>query len=157
MLQVPNPLQPRCVQPLTLQATIEKYYTEGVIRKLSPEETQRTRFWIPVFGRPKKDGGTRLITDLRELNKCMEIPHHRPDSWKTVMRTVEDKDMKWGLTLDMHSYFHHLELHPKLQRWMRFKVNDVAYQVQGMPFGWTGSPWWSHKMAQPVRAWLNEH
>ena len=156
LLQIPEPLPPRCVQPASLQPTIEKYVKEGVIRKMTNEGTERTKFWVPVFGRSKNDGGTRLITDLRTLNKCMEIPRHRPESWKSVLRTVEEAHLKWAITLDMSAYFHHLEINKKTQRWMRFKVNNMAYQIQAMPFGWSGSPWWSHKMAQPIRTWLNQ-
>ena len=155
--QIPEPQLPRCVQPETLQPTLDKYLKEGVIRKMTTEETLRTRFWVPIFGRPKKEGGIRLITDLRKLNQCMEIPHHRPESWKTVMETVKEDSLTWGITMDMSSYFHHLEMHHKSQRWMRFQANQVAYQIQAMPFGWSGSPWWSHKMAQPIRAWMNKN
>ena len=157
LLKIPDPLAPRCVQPQSLQNTIQKYAEEQGIRKMTTEETQRTKFWVPIFGRPKKEGGTRLITDLRNLNQCMDIPHHRPESWKTVLRTLEDKSLKWGITLDMSSYFHHLSIDKKTQRWMRFQIEGVAYQIQAMPFGWSGSPWWSHKMAQPIRAWLNQN
>ena len=39
---------------------------------------------------------------------------------------------------------------------MRIKVGWEAYQLQGMPFGWGLSPWWSQKMTRPIRAWLHQ-
>ena len=55
------------------------------------------------------------------------------------------------ITLDLKGYFHHLALHPQTQRWMRFWYNQQGYQIVGMPFGWSMSPFWAHRLAQPIR------
>ena len=136
--------------------TIGEYLDSGVITKLSPEELHRTRSWVPVFPRPKKDSQKiRLITDLRDLNTCHQVPRHRPETWKTLLQTLQQGEYAWACTLDLHNWFHHLEMHPKMGRWMRIKVGGQAYQL--MPFGWAMSPWWSQKMCKPIRAWLHTH
>ena len=58
--------------------------------------------------------------------------------------------------MDLKSWFHHLQMAPTMRRWMRFRVGEKAFEVVGMPFGWSMSPWWSTKLAKPIRAWLND-
>jgi hypothetical protein len=155
--QIPPPtirLPP--VDPQQAQPVIDEYLEIGAIRKLTQAETTRTQNWVPIFLRPKKDGGVRLITDLRELNKCTETPHHKVETWNSVLETLKDRENQWGITLDLKGYFHHLMVESHTQRWMRFKVGQQGYQILAMPFGWSLSPIWAHKLAQPIRAWLNE-
>ena len=117
---------------------------------------QRTGYWVPIFPREKADGGEcRLITNFRELNKHMSVPHHRAENWKNVLRVLKQGDLQWGIVLDMKSWFHNLSIHKKLGRWMRFSHLGRYYQIVGMPFGWSASPWWSAKLAKPIRAWLH--
>ena len=98
----------------------------------------------------------RLITDLRLLNACHQVPKHKTETWQHVLQVTSDPKLKWGLTLDLKSYYHHLQLHPNIKRWMRFKVSAVAYQVEAMPFGWALAPWWANKFNKPIRTWMNQ-
>jgi hypothetical protein len=140
----------------SLMQTIGEYLAAGVIRPLTEEEEQRTRFWTPTFGREKKDSHkVRLITDLRLLNACHQVPKHKAETWQTVLQTVSNNKLRWGVTLDLKSYYHHLRLHPDMQRWMRIKVMNTSYQIVAMPFGWALAPWWANKFSKPIKAWLN--
>jgi hypothetical protein len=140
-----------------LTATIGEYLADGVITKLTEQQTQNTRYWIPIFGRQKKDSGKlRLITDMRDLNACHNIEHHRPQNWKQVVQLASEKKHQWGITLDLKGYFHHLAIHKATKRWMRFMYNNQGYQVEAMPFGWSLSPFWSNRLAKPIRALLND-
>jgi hypothetical protein len=139
-----------------LGPTIQTYLEMGVIRPLEDKVVQRTGYWVPIFPREKADGGEcRLITNFRELNKHMSVPHHRAENWKNVLRVLKQGDLRWGIVLDMKSWFHNLSIHKKLGRWMRFSHLGRHYQLVGMPFGWSASPWWSAKLAKPIRAWLH--
>eukprot|EP00667_Euglena_gracilis_P015354 EG_transcript_15985 len=79
-----------------------------------------------------------------------------------MISTLQQQDpetktpVQWGMTLDIKNFFHHLQIHPKLQRWMRFQVGNRGFQIQALPFGWALSPWWAQKLTKPIRAWLNE-
>ena len=140
----------------SLMTTIGEYLAAGVIRPLTGAEEARTRFWIPTFGREKKDSHkVRLITDLRQLNTCHQVHKHKAETWQNVLQTVSNKKLRWGVTLDIKSYYHHLQLHLDIQRWMRIKVQNKAYQMVAMPFGWALAPWWANKFSKPIRAWLN--
>ena len=39
---------------------------------------------------------------------------------------------------------------------MRFKLGNNAYQIVGMPFGWSLSPWWATKLSKPIRSWMGQ-
>ena len=139
-----------------MQETIGEYLASGAIRSLTPSEIKRTKFWIPIFTRPKKDSAKlRLITDLRILNLCHQNPHHKAENWKNVVETISDPRWSWALTLDLKSFFHHLQMGGKMQRWMRFKIGAQGYQICAMPFGWSQAPYWAHRLARPIRSWLN--
>ena len=139
MDRIPQPQLPRKTPTVfveSLTKTIGEYCTEQALRRLSPAETARTKFWIQIFGRPKKDSPkVRLITDLRPVNVCHTTPKHKADTWADVLRVLENPKNRWGITLDLKSWYHHLQVHPKTQRWMRFLHQGVGYQVQAIPFG----------------------
>lgn len=138
-----------------MENAIGEYLKNNTVRPLNKAEAERTQIWTPVFPRPKKNSEkVRVITDLRALNSCHHIPKHKQETWKSVQTLLQDKKLKWGLTLDLKNFYHHLQMHPKMQRWMRFKMGTTGYQILGMPFGWALSPWWANKFIKPIRSWL---
>ena len=159
MHQAPLPKSPRHTPTdhyHETMATLQDYLRSNVIRPLTQAEIERTRYWVPAFPRPKKDSPKiRLITDLRDLNSCHQVPRHRAETWKTLLTTLQDQTLTWGITLDLQNFFHHLQVHPRIQRWMRICIHSQHYQLLGMPFGWAMSPWWSNKLTKPIRSWLN--
>ena len=154
----PAPKEPRAPPPdPQLMTTIGEYLEQGVMRKLTSAEMQRTRFWIPIFAIPKKGtDAIRVITDMRDLNACHDVQKHRAENWTQVLQVLNDRRWAWAITLDLKSWFHHLAMHPKMQRWMRIRVGNQGYQILGMPFGWSMSPYWAHRLARPVREWLHQ-
>ena len=79
-----------------IQTITGEYLQRGVLRKLTDAESQRTKTWTPVFGRPKKfSDKVRLITDLRELNRHHQVPKHRPTTWREVLHTISKEHLQW--------------------------------------------------------------
>ena len=161
--QIPGPSKNKKLQCTTpqhleqLTRTIGEYCQTGAIRKLTSDEQARTKTWVPIFPRLKKDSGKiRIITDLRELNQCHGTPKHKPDNWKTVLNKINNRKLQWAIKLDLKGYYHHLKLHPNTQRWMRIQINNQGYQLIAMPFGWSLSPFWANKLAKPIKRWLNQ-
>lgn len=156
--RIPQKLPPRKAPVSEAVAqTIREYSDTGVICKISKEIEARTHTWTPVFPREKRGSNkVRIITDLRALNAAHKVPRFKTDNWSTVVEVLKQHDLAWGVTLDLKSFFHHLEVSPKIRRWMRFKIGEQAWEIRGMPFGWACSPWWAHKLARPIQAKLNE-
>jgi hypothetical protein len=136
---------------------MEEDLQAGAVRELSKEEAERTRDWVPIFSRPKSDNPDkhRLIINLTDLNSCADAPKFKADTWKTILSTLREGNLTWGITIDLKSWFHHLGMHPASQRWMRMRAGDRAFQCVAMPFGWSASPWWSNKLSKPIRSHFN--
>jgi len=88
---------------------------------------------------------------LRALNTCHHIQPHHPQTWRQVLDLLQNRDLQWAVTIDLRGYYHHLGIHPATSRWMRFQYNKQGYQFLAMPFGWSLSPFWAHRLAQPIR------
>mmetsp|Transcript_79786 Transcript_79786/g.140798 ORF Transcript_79786/g.140798 Transcript_79786/m.140798 type:complete len:88 (-) Transcript_79786:2484-2747(-) len=83
-----------------------------------------TRYWLPVFGEPKKDRGLRLLTNLRALNKCFSNDNFKMECWTDLQKVLEDTSLQYEMTLrlDLKLWFHHLEIHLASRRWIHFKL-----------------------------------
>lgn len=158
--QPPKPLKGALLQQSACcDEIINDYLKNGAIKELTEQEKSRTKSWTPIFLRAKQDDKNkfRLITDMRNINKCAATPKHKQEKWTDVVNMLQDKTLLWGITLDLKDWFHNLSMHPKTQRWMRFQYNNKAYQIIEMPFGWTLAPWWSTKLSKPIRSWLHDN
>jgi hypothetical protein len=158
------PLQRRPTAPrrpqltLTAEQAILKEMKDlvrsGAARPLSAAESARTESWTPCFQVPKRTGGTRLIMDLRLLNKNLTVPKFRADTWKTVESVLSNESLRWAVVIDFTGWFHHLSLAETAGRWVRVSAAGSSFQVVGLPFGLSASPFWAQRLARPVIAHL---
>ena len=92
-------------------------------------------------------GGSKANTILdthlwkREKRQPQDQTHHRPQTaqqlppskkaqGRNLAKCTSDTKLRWGVTLDLKSYYHHLGLHPDIQRWMRICIQDTAYEME---------------------------
>ena len=156
---IPKP-QDRMIKPEDIEVVrtcVKEYLEQGAVVPLDNAQMVQTKYWVPIFTRAKKDSGKqRLITDLRLLNVCSQPRSHKTQSWPQVMQVLRDNNLSWGVKIDLKNWFHHLGVHQSTKRWLRFKVDQIGYQVAAMPFGWSMSPWWANKLSKPLQAWMNK-
>lgn len=89
----PSDIPPK--QPLKLQAAIQEYIQQGVIKPLPKEVEARTHHWVPIFPVDKRDSDkVRLITDFRALNMQCRVPKFRAECWRTLLQTLQDPTLK---------------------------------------------------------------
>jgi hypothetical protein len=69
-----------------------------------------------VFGEPRKDESLRLINNFKGLNKCFSNNKFNMDNWTTLRNALRNRALRYGLTLDLKSWFHHLAVHPANRR-----------------------------------------
>ena len=151
----PQDRQPPPAQEDALLKHFLDLESKGLLKPLGPEVVNRTKCWTPSFLVPKKNGGERLISDLRGLNDALPRPRHRPDNWGNVVSLLQNgPELLWGVTLDLKDFFHHVPLHPRARRWMRVRSGVQAWEFQALPFGWAWSPYWAHRLAQPILGWM---
>ena len=89
---------PQRVDPL-VEPLVQDLVNKGVLLELSKAQTDRTKVWTPLFATSKKDGGHRLITDLRNLNSCIKTPKFKQDSWATVVELLTSHQPAWAFKL----------------------------------------------------------
>lgn len=148
-----TPSVPHCVnnQDEWAQKISQEMVSKGVVRVLSTEEVKKTHFWTPVKAIPKKSGGMRLITDLRNLNKVLTPQKSfKMEDWKSVLEVLASHNYSHGATLDLKDYFHHLSLHKRSRRLVRWKCGNVGYEALGLPFGLACSPYWTARLSKPL-------
>lgn len=139
-----------------LQSIIKDCVAAETVAPLQTKHARRTKHWIPMSVIRKRLGGSRLISQFCATNDCFEVPKFRPNSWATVVDLLKNPEYQYGVTLDMKSWFHHLQLSRKAQRWARFKVGSEPFVMKGMPFGLKSSPYWAHRLSQPVTQWMRD-
>lgn len=87
----PNQTKP----PYSVMFTdVEKVAIDNEIIKLrqknviEPSFDEIGQFVSPIFVRPKKDGGFRLILDLSELNKNVQYHHFKMDTLQSALQLI---------------------------------------------------------------------
>ena len=109
---VPEPLH----QSILLTNVVNQYVQEGAFRHLPKEKTSSTKYWVPVFGEPKKDESLRLINNFKGLSKWFSNNKCDMDNGTTLRNALRNQALRCGLTLDLKSWFHHLTVHPANRR-----------------------------------------
>ena len=137
-----------------LAPTVQQYLDQGAVRPLTVEETLRTKYWVPLLGKEKPQGGWRLITALCGVNRHLDTPSFKADTWQTVTDLLANPELHYAVKLDVKDAFFHYGLHPSAGRWARFRLNGVGYQFLEMPFGIQSGPYWCQQMFSQVLAHL---
>ena len=87
----------------------EHYLSTGAIKQL----TEAPKHCCSAFLVPKKDGGFRLVVDLRPINKyfpTMSTTYETLNWLKHVPHKVV-----FGASLDLQDGYHHVRLHPLIR------------------------------------------
>jgi len=88
---------------------------------------------------PKKDGGFRLVVDLRHINEHFKV---KPCKFETL-RTLENlvRPGNWFFSVDLKDGYYHVGVHPSYQRYVTTTINGSMYHFVGLPFGLQTAPY----------------
>ena len=116
------------------------------------EMSLEQQFVSRAFLVPKKDGGWRLIVDLRWLNS------------HCVQRTVQYETLKslrryalrnaWMVSFDLQDGYYHLAIREQDRKYFTFCVGGECFRCVGLPMGWNASPRVFTKLMRPMVAAL---
>ncbi|KAA6402542.1 MAG: putative reverse transcriptase, partial [Streblomastix strix] len=91
------------------------------------------KLFSPTFCIPKRDGSYRKILDARVINELIKKIHFKMISPFDVQQALL-KD-SYLTSSDIKSAFNHITVHPSLQPYLGFQVEDRSFVYIGMPFG----------------------
>lgn len=86
----------------------------------------------------KTSGGFRLVLDLKFVNLHFEFPKVKFENL-SVLRYAPTTTTH-AISVDISDAYHHLRIHPALEKYFQFKIDGRFYQAIGLPFGWSPAP-----------------
>ena len=109
---------------------VEDMLNNGIIRMSWPEVDE---FVSPIFPVPKKDGTTRVILNLKEINTYIEYLHFKMDNIFTVLRCVTKNC--YMAAIDLQHAYYSVKIDEDYQKYLKFYWKDTLYQYTCYPNG----------------------
>ncbi|XP_064482803.1 uncharacterized protein LOC135395635 [Ornithodoros turicata] len=134
-------------QSLLVKQEIDLLLSKGAI---SPTARENVKFLSPIFLVPKKDGGSRPVLNLRNLNRFIRYEHFKMEGWHTVKSLIHQNDF---LTrIDLQDAYLSVPIHAEHRPLLCFEWGPQCYQWNVLPFGLSSAPRVFTKLLKPVVA-----
>jgi len=116
-----------------LRAMLEKLLDIGVVVPATD-----TRFISRSRLEPKRDGGFRLIVDLRHVNSHLV---NMPCSYETLadLQSIIRPD-DWMISMDLEQGYYHVGIHAQHQRFITTEIDGQVVSFTALPFGLSTAP-----------------
>jgi hypothetical protein len=101
---------------------------------------------------PKKDGGHRLVVDLRHVNKHLAEQSCKFETLRDLQHVIRAQD--WMISCDLENGYYHVPIHPQHRRYLTTTINGTVVQFNALPFGLSTAPRVFTKFMRPVVAHL---
>lgn len=118
------------VEEHIIQLEIEKLLKKGVIKESYHEKIE---FVSPIFITPKSDGGTRLILNLKKLNKSIKYEHFKMSTINSVLNMVSQNC--YMSKIDLKDAYYSVKIDEDFQKYLKFSFKDKLYQYTCFPNG----------------------
>ena len=108
----------------------------------------------PIFLRPKKDGGYRLVLNLKELNTHIPYKHFKMENFEQALGLVQEGD--YLASVDLRHAYYSVRIASEQQDFLCFLWDDTVYRFTCLPNGISEGPRIFTKLMKPVFAALRE-
>ena len=102
---------------------IDKLLIKGVI---SETTHCRSEYISTIFVPPKKDGGHRLILNLKSLNEHVEYHHFKMDTLQSEIRLMTPN--RYMASVDLRDAYYSMPIHIDDQKYLRFSWKGRLFQ-----------------------------
>ena len=132
-----------------IDVEIQKLHEKGVIEHSVHENHQ---YISPIFTRPKKDGGTRMILDLSQLNQNLQKNHFKMDTFSTAIQFVSQNS--YMASIDLRDAYYSVPIAKAHRKFLKFTWKNQLWQYKALPNGLSTAPRLFTKILKPVFAHL---
>ena len=133
-----------------LAKEIESLVSKNVLRACNHTLGE---FISPIFTVPKKDGGVRLILNLKKFNSFVENYHFKMDNIKTILELITPNC--WMAVVDLKDAYYSVPVHPKFRKYLRFIYEGQLYEYTVFPNGLCICPRKFTKLMKPILAHIH--
>ena len=124
---------------------------KNAIEKIRNNRSQG--FYSNVFLVPKKNGTWRPVINLSALNQFLSIPTFKMESSQTISAAIRPGD--WATSIDLTDGYFHVPIARFFRKYLRFVINNVAYQFRALPFGLSTAPLVFTRLLQPLAIYVH--
>ena len=130
---------------------VHKLLSKDIIMASQHEEGE---YISPIFLVDKKDGGKRLILNLKGLNEYIEYHHFKMHTILHILRLVTPNCFM--AVIDIQDAYYSVPIDSKFQKYLKFFWVATLYQFCVFPNGLAPAPRYFTKLMKPVTATLRE-
>ena len=138
-----------CLERKAARDHIRSLLTKKAIVRSTASEND---FISSVFLVPKKDGGFRMILNLKEFNKYAQKIHFKMETLQHILYLVSEDCFMTGI--DLIDAFLTVPMDLSSCQLFKFRFEGQVYMYICLPFGFTDSPRVFTKILKPVIAKL---
>ena len=122
-----------------MNSKIPQMIENGTIREVTSQREKKGRQWISnVFLRPKKEGGFRMILNLKPLNQKLKYQKFKMNTIQDVMKMLS-RNMVMALIVLTEAYFHLPIFHDHIP-FLHFMWEEKMYEYCVLPNGLCSGP-----------------
>ncbi len=131
----------------SLDEALTTFETMGIVEQC---EDSDDGFYSTVFPVKKPDNSSRVILNLKNLNKHVEHKHFKMDTIREAVRLLR-KDCKMASVDFKHAYYS-VTIARKFRKFFRFRWQGKHFQFTCLPQGYSDAPRIFTKLLKPIFA-----
>ena len=134
-----------------IDSEIDKLLKKGVIKECEHEEGE---YISPIFVSPKKDGGYRLILNLKNLNNYIQYSHFKMETLNHILKLI--KPNCYMASLDIKDAYYTIPVAEEFQKYLKFIWKGKLLKFCVLPNGLLPCPRWFTKLLKYPMGSLRE-
>ena len=134
---IPKPIKFSDTEDKIIEEKIQEMLNKNII-DIAPEGDETDEFISNIFLRKKKDGGHRVILNLKRFNEHVEKEHFKMQSLFSAIELMTEGC--YMASIDWKDAYYSVPIDPNVRKYLRFYWKGVKYQFNALPNGLTSGP-----------------
>ena len=118
-----------------ISTEIDQMLKKGIIEKI---DQSKAAFVSNIFSKPKKDGSSRIILDLTELNKHVTYRHFKMDTLQTALDLMTPNC--YMASVDWKEAYYSVPIAQDMRKFLAFQWEGEVFQYTCLPNGLACAP-----------------